>query len=125
VPSKSKNKGSRYELEVVRLFQEFGLAAEKVPLSGALGGKYTADVTVPLWGRDKRIECKRRAGGFKTIYGWLADNFALVMRDDHCPSLAVVRLEDLARLMQIAELAKSTETSSGLPWWLAEEEQGN
>ena len=101
--SPSKRKGSGFELEVVRLFQEFGLAAEKVPLSGALGGKYTADVTVPLWGYDKRIECKRRRAGFKTIYGWLADNFALVMRDDKCPALAVVRLEDLARLMQIAE----------------------
>ena len=34
--SPSKRKGSGFELEVVKLFQEFGLAAEKVPLSGAL-----------------------------------------------------------------------------------------
>ena len=102
----SKRKGSGFEREVVQVFQEYGLAAEKVPLSGALGGKYTADVTVPLWGYDKRIECKRRRAGFKTIYGWLADNFALVMRDDKCPALAVVRLEDLARLIQIAERHK-------------------
>lgn len=98
----SKVKGSRFETETVHLFQEHGVAAERVPLSGAAGGSYTGDVTIPVFGKDVKLECKRRAAGFKTIYGWMGDNYALVVRDDRCPPLAILRAEDLARLIYAA-----------------------
>ena len=42
--SKSKRKGSGYELEVVRAHLAEGVQASKQPLSGALGGKYGLDL---------------------------------------------------------------------------------
>lgn len=97
---KSRNKGNSYEREIVHALQDAGIAAERIPLSGAAGGSFAGDikVSVPVLNADKTMECKRRAGGFKTLYGWLGENYALFVRDDHCPSLVVLRLEDFAQL---------------------------
>ena len=40
-----------------------------------------------------RIECKRRARSFATIDGMLADNYALVCRDDRSRPLVVMTME--------------------------------
>lgn len=96
----SKRKGSGFELEVVRLLQEYGLAAEKQPLSGMLGGKHCDDIliSVPVLNCDKTLECKRRARAFSTIYGMLGKAYAVVVRDDRCPPLVVLPLESFAAL---------------------------
>lgn len=94
----SKRKGSGFERQVVAILQEAGIAAERVPLSGAAGGSHTGDVDCPVRGEDKKLECKRRRAGFKTIYGWLGANYALAIRDDHTEPLVVLRLTDFARL---------------------------
>jgi Holliday junction resolvase len=109
--SASKAKGSKFERDVVALLQEHGLAAEKVPLSGALGGKYSADVSVPILGQDKRLECKIRATGFRQIYGWLADNYAVVCRADRAEPLITLRLSDFAALAYRADVERSREES--------------
>lgn len=95
---RSKRKGYEFERETVLALQAHGLAAERVPLSGSQGGTYVDDVTCPVQGEDKRFECKRRASGFKTLYGWLSSSYGLIVRDDKCPALVVLRLEDFARL---------------------------
>ena len=95
---KSRRKGAGFERECVNYFQSQGIAAERVPLSGAAGGSYVDDLTAPVQGEDKRFECKRRAAGFKTLYGWMTGTYGLIVRDDHCPPLVVMRLEDFARL---------------------------
>jgi hypothetical protein len=102
-------KGNGFEREVVSCLQEYGLAAERVPLSGAAGGSYVADFTCPVLSRDRRFEAKRRASGFKSLYGWLGDNFGLVVRDDRKGALVILRLEDFARLVQAAENLKKAE----------------
>ena len=107
----SKVTGSGFEREVVNTLQRHGLAAERVPLSGSAGGSYVADLTCPVLGRDRRCECKRRGGGFKTLYRWLSDHFGLVVRDDRCEALVVLRLEDFARLLQVAEGRKFEEAA--------------
>ncbi len=61
----SRRKGDRFERECVALFQTHGIAAERVPLSGAAGGSFSGDVTVPILGIDRRLEAKIRRGGFK------------------------------------------------------------
>mgnify|MGYP001565889161 FL=1 len=95
---KSRRKGAGFEREVVHFLQDRWLAAERVPLSGAAGGSYVDDVTSPVRVEDKRFECKRRASGFKTLYGWLGSSYGVIFRDDHCEPLIVLRLEDFARL---------------------------
>jgi hypothetical protein len=40
----------------------------------------------------------KRARAFKTLYGFLADNYAVALRDDRTPPLIVMRLSDFAAL---------------------------
>lgn len=94
----SKAKGSRIERECVNLLQEAGLAAERVPLSGSVGGKYAGDISVPVLGIDRTLEVKCRASGWKQTYAWLADNYGLVIRADRAEPLIVLRLKDFAEL---------------------------
>jgi Holliday junction resolvase len=95
----SKRKGDGFELEVVHFLQDAGIAAEKIPLSGAVkGGSFEGDIAVPIRGVDKRLECKRRARAFGTLYGWLANHYALVVRDNRTEPLVLLRLKDFVDL---------------------------
>lgn len=100
---RSRNKGARIEREVVNLFQEAGIGAERVPLSGAAGGSYKGDVSMPVLGRDVTLEVKARAAGFKQIYGWLAENYGLVLRADRQQPLICLRLSDFAELARLSD----------------------
>ena len=90
----SRDKGARRERELVHLFQEWGLKAERVPLSGAMKGSFAGDVDVyridaesPLCG-----ECKARKDGFKQLYDWLDHDGAdfLALKADRKPWLFVI-----------------------------------
>jgi len=96
--SRSKRKGSGYELEVVRAHQALGVDAFKTPLSGALGGRYRGDVQVAgLIG-----ECKRRARGFGSLYDALDQQGADVMfaRDDKRDTLVVLPWSTWAQIIK-------------------------
>jgi len=67
----SRDKGAREERGLVRLLQQYGFAAEKVPLSGAAHGWFGGDISLPLLGIDRRVESKVRADGFRELYRWL------------------------------------------------------
>ncbi len=71
---RSKAKGREGENEIVQLLAKYGIESERMPLSGALGGKYANDVKLSLGG--KRAEVKRRKSGLKTIYSWLEQDNA-------------------------------------------------
>ena len=88
-----------FEREMVALLQSYGLSAERVPLSGAVKtSRFDHDVSVPVRGIDRRIECKRRARAFATIDGMLGGNFALLVRDDRSRPMVVMTLETFAEL---------------------------
>ena len=44
---KSQRKGYRAEREIVLLHREIGINAQRMPLSGALGGDLAGDVDIP------------------------------------------------------------------------------
>jgi len=90
---KSRDKGLRMEREIVHLLQEAGIGAERVPLSGAAGGSYTGDVSLPVRGRDWLGEVKARATGFSQIYKWLGTNDALFIRRDRDRWLIVLPVD--------------------------------
>jgi hypothetical protein len=100
---RSRDKGARGERHLVNFLQDKGFAAERVPLSGASGGSFKGDVSVPINGADRRLEVKVRADGFRELYGWLADNYALVIKADRKESLVVLRLRDGVEIAQRAE----------------------
>lgn len=66
---RSRDKGARVERAIVNALQAGGFAAERVPLSGAAGGRYSGDIVLPLQGRDLCLEAKARAEGFRELYG--------------------------------------------------------
>ena len=99
----SRQKGDRFERECVALFQAYGLAAERVPLSGAVGGSFSGDLTIPILGIDQRLEAKIRAAGFKQIRGWMAGNYAVVYRANRSEPLITLRLADFAKLAIAAD----------------------
>ena len=96
----SRDKGAREERGLVNQFQEAGIAAERIPLSGAAGGSFGGDVTVPVLGQDWRFESKIRASGFKQIYEWLGAHRGLFIRSDRNPALVVMRVSDLIEILK-------------------------
>jgi len=94
-----RRKGMAFELEVARLLQDHGLAAEKVPLSGAVKSpRFDHDISCSVRGVDRRIECKRRKRSFQTISKMLGGNFALIVRDDNSPPLVIMSVPAFAEL---------------------------
>jgi Holliday junction resolvase len=99
----SRDKGNRAERAIVRLLQERGLAAERVPLSGAARGRFGGDVSVPVLGVDRRVEVKCRGNGFRELYKWLDGADMLIVRADRRELLVVVPLKLAAEIAAMAE----------------------
>ena len=59
---RSHSKGVRTERSIVNALKANGIAAVRVPLSGAVGGRFAGDIVLPLMGRDLCVEVKARAG---------------------------------------------------------------
>lgn len=96
----SRDKGQREERAIVHAFQDAGIGAERIPLSGAAGGSFAGDVTIPVQGADRLFEAKVRATGFSQIYDWLGSNFGLFIRRDRAPRLVVLRESDFIELIK-------------------------
>src|SRR3984893_19047203 len=95
----ARDKGNRLERAIVRLLQDHGLGAERIPLSGSAGGSFSGDVTTPLLGRDLTIECKSRANGFLKLYTWLEDRDALIIKADRRDALGVIALRPVRAIV--------------------------
>ena len=89
---RSRSKGARTERSIVNALKASGIAAVRVPLSGAVGGRFAGDVIVPLVGRDLCLEVKSRADGFRELYSWLDGRDVLIVKADRQEPLVVVRL---------------------------------
>jgi Archaeal holliday junction resolvase (hjc) len=94
----SRDNGNRAERAIVKFLQERGFAAERVPLSGAAGGSYLGDLTVPILNVDRVVEVKCRANGFRELYRWLIDRDILIVRADRSEPLVVLPLKLAAEI---------------------------
>jgi hypothetical protein len=98
-----RRKGDKLERALVRALQDHGFASERVPLSGSAGGSYTGDLTVPLLGRDLRVEAKARGRGFNQFYEWLNGVDLLIVRADRQEPLVVVPFRLAIEIAKAAE----------------------
>jgi hypothetical protein len=106
---RSRDKGNRAERAIVKYLQDRGFAAERVPLSGAAGGSYLGDITIPVIGRDLCAEVKARADGFATLYSWLERRDILIVRRDRSEPLVVLPLSLAAEIASAAERGKAVQ----------------
>lgn len=98
----SRDKGARYERELVTAFRDMGLKAERVPLSGATDfAKNDVEVTA---GFDPRPvfsgEAKRRKQLPKFFTEALDGADFAAFRQDHGETLIVIRLKTFGELLQ-------------------------
>ena len=109
MPNSSRQKGDRFEREVVAYLLERGIPAERIPLSGAspFGSFSGYDLSVTVLGNDLRAECKISGQGFRTIYKWLdhGDNQMLIIRANRSKPLAVIPLDLLVDLVTDTKIA--------------------
>jgi Holliday junction resolvase len=97
----SRTKGAVFERELVNLAKEYGLVAQRVPLSGATSyAKGDVEITPTFSDKPWVFEAKRR----KELPAWmleaLGDNAGLILRADRHESVAVIPLKTLLVLMQ-------------------------
>ncbi len=111
---RSRDKGARVERAIVNALQAGGFAAERVPLSGAAGGRYSGDIVLPLLGRDLCLEAKARADGFRELYGWLDQRDVLIVKADRQEALVVVRMSLAVEIAQAAAVNTGKEQGERL-----------
>jgi hypothetical protein len=100
-----RRKGARTERSIVHALQANGIAAVRVPLSGAVGGRFAGDIILPLVGRDLCVEVKARADGFRELYRWLNERGLLIVKADRQEPLVVVRLSLAAEIAKLGAAA--------------------
>ena len=106
----SRDKGGRFEREVVNWFRGQGIPAERVPLSGAAKGSYAADIRFgPVLGWTG--ECKRFANGLTKLYDALEQDDADVVfaRADRRPALVCMTQDTFQALLEEAGWVPSKE----------------
>jgi Holliday junction resolvase len=99
----SRDKGNRRERAIVKYFQNLGFAAERVPLSGAAGGSYLGDLTIPVCNVDRVVEVKSRRDGFRELYKWLEARDLLIVCADRKEPLVILPLKLAAEIAAKAD----------------------
>ena len=100
-PRRPRAKGDRTERTIVNALKA-SIAAVRVPLSGAVGGRFAGDIVLPLLGRDLCVEVKARADGFRELYCWLNQRDVLIVKADRQEPLVVVRLSFATEIAKLA-----------------------
>ena len=94
----SRAKGVRTERSIVNALKANGIAAVRIPLSGAVGGGFAGGIALPLLGRELCVEVKARADGFRELYSWLNQRDVLIVKADRQEPLVILRLSLAARI---------------------------
>ena len=97
----SRRHSRNTERWVINTLRANGIAAVRVPLSGAAGGRFAGDIVRPLLGRDLCAEVKARAHGFRELYSWLNQRDVLIVKADRQEPLVVVRLSLAAEISKL------------------------
>lgn len=87
--SKSRDKGRRAENAIVQLHTDIGVAAERMPLSGSLGGKYSDDVLIAGTVRAE-VKARKNGEGFKTLETWMKNCPIMFLKRDRVEPLVVM-----------------------------------
>lgn len=103
----SRDKGNRFEREIVNTYRSEGFEAQRVPLSGGAGGDFQDDIILKLPTGEIRGEAKARANGFKQIYDWLKPKSFLYIKADRERPLVIMDLQQFIGLLVSNNLQRS------------------
>jgi hypothetical protein len=94
--NKNKLKGSYHEKWFVDWLQKLGIKAKRQPLSGSLGGEYSGDIKLELFGLELVAEVKYRdASNFPSPFSVLENrDLALYKRRRGTPQTLVIMSGD-------------------------------
>ena len=97
--SKARDKGRRLENLIALQLTSSGIPAERVPLSGSLGGKYKDDVVIGTIDNPiARIECKNRENLSMLLWDWKEGCDYLVIKRNHKSPLFVLSVDQFIEL---------------------------
>ncbi len=102
---KHRQKGDRVEREIVKLHTDLGVEAQRVPLSGAAGGRFSGDVDVFLFGSEvaplvAEVKARKDGSGFVQLERWLGDNDALFLRRNLADPMIVLPWSTWVRILK-------------------------
>lgn len=97
-----RQRGDRFEREIVQAFKDRGLESIRVPLSGATEyAKGDVEVVANFPGKPRYVgECKRRKNLPEWIVNALGENDFLALREDRGTTLIMLRLDMFGDLLQ-------------------------
>jgi hypothetical protein len=114
---RSRSKGARIERSTVNALNASGIAAVRVPLSGAVSGRFGGYIVLPLLSRELCIEVKARTEGNCELLCWLSERDLLIVKANRQEPLVVVRLFLAAGIVKLGapapvfDIAQTVENS--------------
>ena len=104
--ARHRRKGARIEREIVERHRQFGIHAERYPLSGASKFRGSGhDIDLYLFGHDEapvvaEVKSRKKGAGFATLEKWLADYDALFLRRDNADPLVLLQSRMWSRILE-------------------------
>ena len=100
-----RDKGARFEREIVNRLREKGIEAERVPLSGASGGSYVGDVVIE--GEKAELKVRKDGSGFTLLYRWKGDNTYLIVKTDRKEPLVIMEMSQYEKIKEKSHYDKA------------------
>ena len=94
----SPRKGQRIEREVVNMLIEAGIAAQRVPLSGAAGGLFGGDIVI-AGQYTAEVKARKNGAGFIQLERWMKGRDALILKRDRQPPMVVIEFDTYTALL--------------------------
>ncbi len=98
MPNRQKHKGNRVENQFVTLLHAADIPAQRVPLSGQVGGLFSGDIRIAE-NYTAEVKARKNGEGFATIQRWLGENDFLFLKQDRKSPIVVMTWEMYITLM--------------------------
>ncbi len=96
--NRQKHKGNRVENQMVKLLLDADIPAQRVPLSGQVGGLFSGDIRIAEQ-YTAEVKARKNGEGFATIQKWLGENDFLFLKQDRKSPIVVMTWEMYLALM--------------------------
>ncbi len=96
--NRQKHKGNRVESQFVKLLLDADIPAQRVLLSGQVGGLFSGDIRIAE-NYTAEVKARKNGEGFATIQRWLGENDFLFLKQHRKSPIVVMTWEMYLALM--------------------------